>query len=537
MVDQVTTESQAKLEQELFAKERFVSVSMVIHRPSWAPDPEKEAEEKLKEARRQKKNKKLRARGKEEIEKEPPAAPKVKIDVDIANILRGGYPKAKFNAEPAETGDIALTKTCDGEQDFSVVHLKIPEAFVRSINDETEWTVMSGKHGAREKMLQMAKLLRKKDQELEELEELLNSATESIQAFHLQQKKLFEEFVLLRSNYDDCKLKLRESVWVHSCKMSREFSVIPPLLRNAVEDTNTIEQYLLGGVIGAGESSKVRACKLGMSGGSSRKGGSSSGMAKLDLAVKIINKSRVRDVVALQRVANEIRVLREANNLNVMRLFDVIHTDYKLYLVLERGDRDLFQLIMEADIEQKKKNNWTSNGKGSNSKNDGSSGSIGRVDESLTQEVLKQLLSGVRYLHGMNVCHRDLKPENVVLVEKPGAAKPIVKIIDFGSCAATHGGLTLHDLCGTPGFIPPEMIMEDAYDGFTGDVWSIGCIALEMTIGHANFIEHCLPVYNSDLVGNRTNFALQVSSVYICKYFFTLYVHYFLLTIIFVVNK
>ena len=504
MATKAAAEEQTRFEQELFAKERFVAISMVVHRPNWAPNPELEAEEKLREARRNKRNKKLRQRGKEEEEKEPPPPLKEKIDVDIANILRGGYPKAKFNAEPAETGQKALENTCTGEQEFSVVHLKIPEQFVRSISDETEWTVMSGKHGAREKMIQMAKLLRTKDQELEELEELLNSATASIQAFHLQQKQLFDEFVALRSNYDDCKSKLRESVWVHSCKMSREFSVIPPLLRNAVEDDVTIEQYLLGGVIGAGESSKVRSCKLGMSGGSRKGGGSSSGsMAKLDLAVKIINKSKVRDVIALQRVANEIRVLREANNINIMGLFDVIHTDMKLYMVLERGDRDLFTLIMNADNEQK-------SGSGGSS-SDGGSSSVGRVDENLAREVMCQLLSGVRYLHGMNVCHRDLKPENVVLVEKPGAPKPIVKIIDFGSCAATNGGLTLHDLCGTPGFVPPEMIMEDAYDGFMGDVWSIGCIALEMTVGHSNFVNHWLPSYSSELVGSRKDFAMQVS--------------------------
>ena len=524
MAADAESQKQAALENELFAEERFVAISMVVHRPTWAPDAEKEAAENLKEAKRLQRNKKLRARGKPEEEKEPTPEPVEKVHVDIANILRGGYPKAKFNAEPAGTGNTALENTCQGDQDFSVVHLKIPEQFVRSINDDTEWTVMSGKHGAREKMIEMAKLLRRKDQELEELEELLNSATESIQAFHVQQKQLFDEFVLLRSNYDDCKLKLRESVWIHACKMSREFSVIPPLLRNAMEDTNTIEQYMLGGLIGTGESSKVRSCKLGMMSGGSRKGGGggggggggSSGLAKRDLAVKIINKSRVRDVVALQRVANEIRVLREANNINVMSLFDVIHTDFKLYMILERGDRDVFQLIMAAHEEHKKKNS----GKLGGSMGGMGSMGVGRVDEMLTQEILKQVLSGVKYLHGMNVCHRDLKPENIVLVEKPGTNKPVVKIIDFGSCAATNGGMALHDLCGTPGFVPPEMILEDAYDGFMGDVWSIGCMALEMTVGHEHFLNRWLPSYSNELVGNRKDFAMQVSG---CVFLFFLF--------------
>ena len=162
-------------------------------------------------------------------------------------------------------------------------------------------------------------------------------------------------------------------------------------------------------------------------------------------------------------------------------------------MVMERGDRDLFTVIMEADRADRT----------------GKAG--GRVEESLVREIIQQVLSGVAYIHGMHVCHRDLKPENIVLVEKPGTPKPVVKIIDFGSCAATAGGPTLLDLCGTPGFLPPEMIMEDSYDGFLGDMWSIGAIALEMVLGHKLFSEIWLPAYAEELVGSRKAFAMQMA--------------------------
>ena len=162
-------------------------------------------------------------------------------------------------------------------------------------------------------------------------------------------------------------------------------------------------------------------------------------------------------------------------------------------MVMERGDRDLFTVIMEAD------------------RADRTGRTGGRVEESLAREIIQQVLAGVAYIHGMHVCHRDLKPENIVLVEKPGTPKPVVKIIDFGSCAATAGGPTLLDLCGTPGFLPPEMIMEDSYDGFLGDVWSIGAIALEMVLGHELFSEIWLPAYAQELVGSRKAFAMQMA--------------------------
>lgn len=348
---------------EEFTNARMLAVSLVLHRPEWIPLPnETEAErrkrELIKRQKRAAKKKALAEASAKNISQakvdssagkdmEQTAAVEDSDDdeaphVDVANILRGGYPKAKFLAEPAETGKDALGLLGKSELDFSVVPLEIPEAFVKSISDETEWTVLSGKHGARTKMTQMGKLLRRKDQELSELEAMLNSATKSIQQFHLQQKQLFDEFVSLRSTYDNTKAKLRESIWVHTARMSREFTVIPPLLQNAVEDFSQIEHYALGGVIGKGESSVVKSCKIGkgtsksLAPGGGRKaeligGVSRSGLAKRDLAVKIINKNRVQDVASLQRVANEIRVLREASNVNIMALYDVIHTEVGLF--------------------------------------------------------------------------------------------------------------------------------------------------------------------------------------------------------------
>ena len=51
----------------------------------------------------------------------------------------------------------------------------------------------------------------------------------------------------------------------------------------------------------------------------------------------------------------------------------------------------------------------------------------GKLSETETCKFLMQILSGVEYIHKLNLVHRDLKPENLLLDDNMN-----IKIVDFG---------------------------------------------------------------------------------------------------------
>jgi protein kinase A len=85
------------------------------------------------------------------------------------------------------------------------------------------------------------------------------------------------------------------------------------------------------------------------------------------------------------------------------------------------------------------------------------------------------IVDALWYMHCQNIVYRDLKPENVLIDER---GYPI--LVDFGYAKELTGDEAMsYTLCGTPKYVPPEMIKGNAHT-YTADYWSMGVILYEL---------------------------------------------------------
>ncbi|XP_076059657.1 serine/threonine-protein kinase Chk1-like [Oratosquilla oratoria] len=99
------------------------------------------------------------------------------------------------------------------------------------------------------------------------------------------------------------------------------------------------------------------------------------------------------------------------------------------------------------------------------------------VTEKKAQFYFKQLISGVKYLHSCRITHRDLKPENLFVSKHED-----LKIGDFGLAGKFDRANFLSRVCGTPGYIAPE-VYTARYTGEPVDLWSCGIILFQLLTG------------------------------------------------------
>ena len=99
------------------------------------------------------------------------------------------------------------------------------------------------------------------------------------------------------------------------------------------------------------------------------------------------------------------------------------------------------------------------------------------------EHVLKQLLDALNYLHHQkNIVHRDLKLENLLVEEVDSQKKKLyIKLADFGFSTRSTG--SLNKLCGTPGYMAPEIDGETQYSTKV-DIFAFGVIAFMLFSGN-----------------------------------------------------
>jgi len=85
----------------------------------------------------------------------------------------------------------------------------------------------------------------------------------------------------------------------------------------------------------------------------------------------------------------------------------------------------------------------------------------------------------------MGIVHCDLKPENLLLIS---SKRSFLKLIDFGSSCLTDK--QLYTYLQSRFYRAPEILLGLPYS-FPIDMWSLGCIAAELTTGLPLFPGQC----------------------------------------------
>lgn len=202
----------------------------------------------------------------------------------------------------------------------------------------------------------------------------------------------------------------------------------------------TLGNYRLGKTLGIGAFGKVKVALHTTT--------------KLKVAIKILDRQSIDDSTA-DRVKREINILRLFSHPHIVRLYEVIETRTKIYVVMEyMNSGELFDYITEND----------------------------RLQEDEARHFFQQIISGVECCHVNMVVHRDLKPENLLLDTKRN-----VKVADFGLSNVMRDGHFLKTSCGSPNYAAPEVISEQLYSGPEVDVWSCGVILFALLCGRLPF--------------------------------------------------
>ncbi|XP_017268180.1 calcium/calmodulin-dependent protein kinase kinase 1 isoform X2 [Kryptolebias marmoratus] len=171
----------------------------------------------------------------------------------------------------------------------------------------------------------------------------------------------------------------------------------------------------------------------------------------------------------LERVYQEIAILKKLDHVNIVRLVEVLDdpSEDNLYMV--------FELMRKGPVMEVPTDNYFTEEQG--------------------RLYFRDIILGIEYLHYQKIVHRDIKPSNLLLGDDGH-----VKIADFGVSNQFEGNdALLSSTAGTPAFMAPETLSEKhkSFSGKALDVWAMGITLYCFVFGKCPFIdEYILALHN-----------------------------------------
>lgn len=178
-----------------------------------------------------------------------------------------------------------------------------------------------------------------------------------------------------------------------------------------------------------------------------------------------IDKNTHRRSNKCKRELQMLKLVSENPHPHVVRLLDYFSTQTgKLCLVFEHVDQTLLQVLEQHPRGMR---------------------------ENDAKRIIWQLLGGLKELHMRNIMHRDIKPENL-LINGHG----IIKICDLGFARfdpSDDEGQTgemsveMTQYISTRWYRAPELLLRHKTYTKSVDIWSVGCILIEILSGTPAF--------------------------------------------------
>uniref|UniRef100_A0ABK0L9X5 Serine/threonine-protein kinase PLK n=1 Tax=Rattus norvegicus TaxID=10116 RepID=A0ABK0L9X5_RAT len=172
-------------------------------------------------------------------------------------------------------------------------------------------------------------------------------------------------------------------------------------------------------------------------------------------AVKVIPQSRVAKPHQREKIINEIELHRDLQHRHIVRFSHHFEDADNIYIFLELCSRKSLAHIWKARH---------------------------TLLEPEVRYYLRQILSGLKYLHQRGILHRDLKLGNFFITDNME-----LKVGDFGLAARLEPPeQRKKTICGTPNYVAPEVLLRQGH-GPEADVWSLGCVMYTLLCGSPPF--------------------------------------------------
>ena len=206
---------------------------------------------------------------------------------------------------------------------------------------------------------------------------------------------------------------------------------------NSPYKKNKLEKYKIGAILGKGAYATVKLVE--------------DRMTNEKYAMKIYDKIKLNDSLKKKCVCKEIEILKKINHKNIAKLIEIIHTENSILIIQEYVKGISLRDYYNSEIRNQK--------------------GISEHKEKIFKKIFKQIFEAMNYLHINFIAHRDIKLENILMTKQYE-----IKIIDFGFGMLNPENKLQYFFCGTPNYMPPEIVEKKGYIGQRADLWSLGIL-------------------------------------------------------------